>query len=270
MRTYTDSISSRAAKSLLFLFLLLLAGQGYGQGTPEPEVSDISTNRPDLSQSAQVVPQGTVQVEVGVSYWKDTPDGTRVNAHTYPDVAVRIGLLKWLELQLEGAVQDSIVREAGSRRKVRGVGPWSAGVVASLWDEKGSLPAVALRGALTLPIGNDAFAPRHAEPEFTLAASKSITEQSEVLLNLGYSWEGGDPIPHLVLNLGTALSQTLSVYIETALDKPQGEGAAYLADSGILWRLRPNLQLDLAAGRQLNSLATDYFFTTGVSVRLPR
>ncbi len=233
-------------------------------------IEPISTNRPNLSQGADVVPQGTVQIELGVSYFKDTPEGQTLKAHTYPEVLVRAGLLNWLELQVSGSVQDSVVREPLGRRKVQGIGPVAVGLVAHLLDEEGIIPSLALKGAATLPVGNSGLRPDHAVPELLLAASKSITKEAGLLLNAGYTWEEGKPISHLVLNLDINLSDAFSVYLEGASDKEKGERAAFIADAGILWRLMPNLQLDLAAGRQLNNLATDYFITTGISVRLPR
>jgi len=251
-------------------FVLALAGQGHAQKLEEQEVEEMSTSRPDLTQGTYITPQKMVQIEAGLSYWKDTPKEQEVKARAYPEVLVRLGLLKWLELRLQGSVQDSVIRENTLRRRVSGVGPWSAGLRVRLLEEKGLLPAVALQSTVRLPFGDDEVTPAHAEPEFTLAVSKEFSQQISMTYNLGYGWEEGEPLKSYGVNLEASLSDVVTVYIEAVGEKQRGSRAEHLADMGLLFLLMPNLQLDFAAGRQLSSAAPDYFLTTGISVRLPR
>lgn len=250
--------------------MLVLAEQGHAQEIQEQAVEEMSTGRPDLTQGTYTAPQKTVQLEVGVSYWKDRPDGQEVKAHTYPEVLVRIGLLKWLELRLQGTAQDSVIRENNIRRRVSGVGPWAAGLRARLWEEHGLLPAAALQATVTLPFGDDEVTPAHAEPEFILALSKELTPQLSMTYNAGYGWTEGEPVKSYGVNLEAELSNVVTVYIEALGEKPRGDKAGHFADIGFLFLLMPNLQLDFAAGKQLSSAAPDYYLTTGISVRLPR
>ncbi|MHA6247411.1 transporter [Pontibacter sp. CAU 1760] len=255
---------------LLLTALLLPFSACWAQQDDAVAVKPISTNRPNFSQGSDVVPQGSVQVEAGISYYKDTPANEEIKAHTYPDVLVRVGLLQWLELQVAASVQDSVVREGAVRRKVNGLGPLAVGLVTHLLDEQRYTPELAFKGALTLPVGNRALIPDNPEPSFTVAASKQIIPQTSLLLNAGYRWEGGDPVREVILALSTSVSDALSVYAEAVNDKPKGQQAANFADVGVLWLLKPNLQLDVAVGKQLNDIATDFFITTGISFRLPR
>jgi hypothetical protein len=230
----------------------------------------LSTNRPSISQGADVVPKNTFQVEIGISYNKDTPDNKELKSHVYPDVLLRFGILKRIELQLSGSIQDSIISSSQGRRKVQGIGPVGIGVVGHILDEKEIIPSVAIISTFKLPVGDENYRPKHVQPLILLAASKGISSNASILMNWGYSWAEGDPTNHFVLCLSQGVSDVLSIYLEAARDKPEDQKAAYIADAGLLWLLKNNLQIDLAAGRQLNDLATDFFITTGLSFRLPR
>jgi hypothetical protein len=255
---------------LLFISYMLYGSKAIAQQADSLANKPISTNRPSISQGAGVIPKGTVQAEIGFSYNKDTPGTTEIKAHTYPDILLRFGLLNRLELQLLGSIQDTVEHMPQRRRRVHGIGPVAVGFVGKILDEKKYIPNLAIIGTLTLPVGDKEFRPKHVDPLVLLAASKKVSEKTSVTINGGYSWSGGKPTNHLILNPGTTLSDAVSVYIEVARDKEKGQKAAYIADAGILWLIKNNLQLDLAVGRQLNDLATDFFVTTGISVRLPK
>ncbi len=255
---------------LLLISNVLLGSKAAAQQTDSLALEPISTNRPSISQGASVVPKGTIQVEIGISYYKDTPNDTKIKAHTYPDMLLRFGVLDRLELQLLGSIQDTVEHLPQRRRRVNGIGPVAIGFVGKILDEKKYIPDIAIIGTLTLPLGGKEFRPKHVEPFVLLAVSKEISEKSSVSINGGYSWSEGNPTSHLILNPGTALSDAISVYIEVARDKEKGQKASYIVDAGILWLIKNNLQIDLAVGRQLNSLATDFFITSGISVRLPK
>lgn len=255
---------------LVGLLSVLISAKSYAQESDSVSISPISTYRPSISIGSGVVPKGTVQVEAGLRYNKDTPGDKEITSHAYPNLLVRVGVLKRLELQLSGVVQDSVVREPQGHRKVQGVGPIGVGFALSLSEEQHHLPALALNGNLALPVGDDRLTPTHAEPAVLLAASKSVTNWMGLLVNAGYSWSGGTPTSTLVLNLNSDLKGPFSLYLEAARDKTKGQEAAYRANAGLMWRAMHNLQFDVAAGKQLNSLATDYFFATGVAFRLPK
>ena len=255
---------------ILFVSCVLTNTKVIAQQADSLDMKPISTNRPSISQGAGVVPKGTVQAEIGISYSKDTPGNKELKGHVYPNVLLRFGILDRVELQLIGSIQDSIINSPQGRRKVQGIGPVGVGLVGHVLKETEYIPSVAIISTLTLPVGDEDYRPKHVEPLVILAASKGISDNSSALVNWGYSWSGGDPTNHLVLNLSQGLNDTFSVYIEAARDKAQGQKAAYIADAGILWLLKNNLQIDLAAGRQLNDLATDFFVTTGISFRLPQ
>jgi hypothetical protein len=264
MRSYIQS--TLQLKWLLVILLLFISiQQGNGQG----EVPELKTDRPDQTESSTVVPKGALQLEAGYFFQKATEESQSVKTHAYPTALVRVGVLEWLELRVLGALKDSVV-ENGSRRKVGGVSPLNLGLKFQLWQGQGWRPEAAFLVRAALPVGSRAFRPDDPEPELRLMLSNKITQKVEVAYNLTMSWPDGDPTKGYTLSLSGEVHDKVTVYGEVFGNKTEGEKAAHQADAGVLFLLRPNLQLDLAAGTGISKAAPDYFITAGLSLRLPR
>lgn len=123
---------------------------------------------------------------------------------------------------------------------------------------------------VVLPVGSRQFRPENPDPTFRLLLKNSLAEKLDLSYNLMYGWVEGDPVKGYAVSLGFNISDKFTVYGEAFGDKQKGNKAEHSVDGGFLFKLLPNLQLDVAAGRALNKAAPDYFVTTGVSVRLPR
>ncbi|GAB3818929.1 transporter [Pontibacter rugosus] len=247
-------------------FLLLTLEQSYGQ----EQVEKISSGRPDLTQGTYTVPQGMVQVEAGLTLWQDTQNEDKTTSHAYPNVLVRAGILKGLELRLQSMIQDSVIENSSGRRKVNGIGPLNVALRVQLWEQNGLLPQAALQSGLNLPVGSKEVTPRHADPEFVLALSHELNQRFDLTYNLGYSWEESEPLQSYGVNLTADVSDKLMTYIEVLGEKQKGEKAEHFADMGLMFLLQNNLQLDVGAGIGLSKAAPDLFITTGISFRLPR
>ncbi|WP_242917494.1 transporter [Pontibacter liquoris] len=244
--------------------VLLLAGKGHAQ-----EQENIETARPTEAQSATIVPLRTLQFETGFRWQHDTKAGVTEINHAYPEVMLRAGVLKWLELRVEAAWQDT-VQEGISRRVAHGIGPVRAGGQVQFWQARGWLPAAGLLAMVTLPVGSSDLRPDRAEPELMLALTQEPTQKLQLTYNVGYSWQEQDPEKSYVVNMEGELNDKFSVYGEVFGKKPAEQKAAHQAGAGLLFRPRPNMQLDVAAGLGLNKAAPDYFVLTGFSIRLPQ
>lgn len=71
--------------------------------TPENQLRDLTTDRPDLSESAFTVDAGHVQFETNIfGYSKSRPDaeGTVTSSYDYGNTNIRIGLTNWAEFNV--------------------------------------------------------------------------------------------------------------------------------------------------------------------------
>jgi hypothetical protein len=250
---------------LMVLLLFVYIQQGHGQD----EVPEFATDRPDEAEAASLVPRKTVQLETGLYFQKDTEGASEHKMRGYPSALIRLGVLDWLELRVQSARKDSVV-ERGRRFRTSGFAPLGVGAKIKLWEERGLLPQAAFMTMVALPIGSRDFRPENPEPTLRLLLKNSLTDKLDLSYNLVYAWIEGDPTKGYAISLGFDLSDKFTIYGEAFGSKQTGEKAEHMADGGLMFKLLPNLQLDIGAGTALNSAAPDYFLTTGISVRLPR
>src|SRR5687767_9644834 len=96
--------------TLLFTLFFCVIQTAVAQEEPEELDADRSTQ----SQGPVVIPQGTFQIETGVMYVHDREDDQVLQAFSDPNLMLRIGLLKRLELRLSDKILDSTIRNETS------------------------------------------------------------------------------------------------------------------------------------------------------------
>jgi hypothetical protein len=270
MMNYTITKSSFSFKRLLAVAaFILVAQQGYSQQVKPIPQPDLETDRPDQTEAASVIPFKTIQLETGLYFQKDKIGDATQKYIAYPTALVRFGILDWLELRTEGTYQRLVVEDE-IRTRANGFGPLTVGTKVKLWTEKGFRPQAAAMAMVDLPVGHEAFKPEDPQVNLRLMLKNSLSEKMDLNYNLAYGWEDGEPLMGYAVSIGRSLNDRITVYGEIFGDKPDGAKAAHSFDTGLLFLISPNLQVDLAAGTALNSAAPDYFITTGFSLRLPR
>src|SRR5438128_184612 len=71
------------------------------QGGPAPWDEPLSSDRPDFTEASNTVGRGVSQVEMGYTFAYDDGSGSRLYAHSYPELLFRQGLLfDWLEMRV--------------------------------------------------------------------------------------------------------------------------------------------------------------------------
>lgn len=258
---------------------LLMAASLHAQPADVPE---LVTDRPDQTESAVVVPVGSVQVEAGWLLTRFEEGGDTLEIEEVPGTLVRIGLHERLELRLawDGHVDEEL--ETGGRRfGVSGAGDAAAGVKVAIAAEQGRRPESALLVHVGLPVGVSELTSDRFDPSWRLSFAHTLTERLSFGYNLGMAWASEETAPGTVETfsfgeytaaLGIGLADRLGAFVELfgeiPIDAPGG--AAHSFDGGFTYLLRPNLQLDLASGVGLTDDAPDWFVGAGVSWRWPR
>ncbi len=259
---------SNCIKRLSLLLFVIFSG-AIIQPVQAQENQKLDSDRPSQGIPSAAVPRNHLQLEAGWQFQKDTRGDAEIKTNAYPTALLRYGLFNKVELRVQGAFKDSVTEDA-TRKSIKGFGPLGVGALVGLWEEKGLLPEAAFMIMITLPVGKEAFRPEDPEPQLRLSFTNKLTDKTDLNYNLVQGWTGGNKNTGYTVSLSNEVSEKLGVFAEVFGNKESGEKAEHQADAGILIRLLDNLQLDVAAGTQLNKAAPDYFVTAGLTARLPR
>jgi hypothetical protein len=252
---------TRCRSTLVLAVLLFTVVPVLGQEPP------LVADRPDFTDSPVLVPPGSWQLEGGVGFASDDESDAeswsvgqlllRVGVHER--VELRIDAGSWVYVELPGDDADGfadpglgakvlLYRGAGARQEQLAL---IAGTSVPLDDE---------------PIGEDEW-----QPSATLSLGWSLSERWSMTTNLGATRAsaGGDRFNQIALSgsLGGTINERLSGFVEVyglSEESPEGDETAY-ADAGLLYLLRPRLQLDVSLGFGLVDEAADWFVNLGAT-----
>ncbi|NIL99909.1 MAG: hypothetical protein GTN89_02905 [Acidobacteria bacterium] len=233
----------------------------------EPE---LVTDRPDQTESTEIVPKGQVQTELGLG----DADGAEATAAGL----VRVGLAERVELRIGldevflSGPEDAVDMSVGAKFRLLGEG-----------DRR---PAIAVIAAVNQKLG-DSLSPVSdgLRPGFRFAFSHTLSERLSLGYNAGVSWDetvrlvGMPAVPDKELEsrflwtaaLGIGATDRLGFFVEAFGDTGlSDDGPTETAlDGGVTFLLRPNVQLDLFVGAGISDAAPDWLAGAGVSFRLP-
>jgi hypothetical protein len=261
---------------LVALLAGLLSAARAQQAEELPQEDWIKTDRPDNTDSPATLEKGQFQLEGGVLFRRDTEQGVRKTEFLYPRMLLRYGLLDFLELRLSGdhrSEERSPLARPEETVQTRDLNALTVGAKIRMYEGEGLRPSIGFITNLTLPFYSP-YAPLKVAPMFRLALSHELTESLSFQYNLGWerAWEEGEVLGQGIYTaaLENEFSKRFVAFVEVFGEKAAGESLSHSLDGGLLFRLRPNLQLDAWAGKGLSANAPDYFFSTGIAYRLPR
>jgi len=245
------------------------------------DTPDLTTDRPDQTESSVTVEPGYIQVEAGMTI-SHTGDYDVTEA---PGTLVRIGVTDRIEARIgiEGWIFDE-------EKDTEGFGDSEIGVKVSLFGQDGWIPESAILAGVCVPTAKTVFEGERYDPalkcscrntSLLYAASHQLTDRLSAGYNLGIGWEcykGGDGDRHFnaytpySVALGIGIMEHLGGFVEFfggAPINPSGK-PANLVDGGLTFLVLDNLQFDIAGGAGISDAAEDWFFGAGVSYRYPR
>jgi hypothetical protein len=230
---------------------------------PAAGAQDIVTDRPDFTESAEVVPGGRQQVEAGYTFARHA--GRR--EHAAGELLVRLSLGERLEGRI-GLNSYAMTRAAGLDHEdfedpslgikleplPRGGPPW--------------MPSVAVILAATLARGAASTA-QAFEPEAKLCMAWEPGGRLGLSANLNAAdVDAGSELSGSV-SLACELGDRWGGYLEAfgfAPSIPGEERTGYL-NGGITFLVDGDLQLDVRAGAGLNGVHPDHFVGAGIARR---
>lgn len=241
----------------------------------------ISTDRPGAGDDSSTVPRGAFQIESGFDFEHTNPSSgvvpeTSSTAFSIP-MALRFGLLENLELQLSssGFSWQRDKTQAGQDEEKSG---FSSPEVGFKWNfvpahEEHGHPSLGLIVQARLPLGSRSFRPEKTVPLFNLASDFALPNEFDLGANLGLKIpldESGERFNELFFatELSRALSARSQFFVEFFGFAPDIDGGKtqLSIDGGLLFRIRPNLQVDFAITRGLKDPSSHWEGTFGLGV----
>jgi len=240
----------------------------------EGRLPELVTDRPDFTESSDVVGRGIVQFEMGTTFESDGQAEARDRALTVPLGLMRVGVSRRLELRLssDGYVVNSL--GAGfAKATSRGQADIEVGAKYVFRETGQGGFAFAVIPMMSLPTGNDVFSSGTVDPTVKFTWATALPRDFSLSGNVNVSRLGDDLgryTEHAVsASLGHDLKAGWGGYWEVYGFMPQGRpgSAAWTVNTGISHPIGGNAQVDFELGRGVTNAAPDWFFGTGLGIR---
>ncbi len=227
--------------------------------TPRAEMREMSTDRPDQTESAYTVDAGHFQIEM--DFFKFTYDRHRPSWNVAP-ANLKAGLLNNVDLQI---VLDNYVRQSGAS----GFGDITARLKINLWGNDGGATALAIMPYLKLPL--DASNLRNGETEggviLPLAVALPGGWSMGLMTEMDFVGDGTEWVNSITLSHDIA--GKLGGYVEffSVTGNAPGFDWQAQADIGFTCAVTGDLQLDFGCNFGLTKSAPDFQPFAGFSWR---
>jgi hypothetical protein len=251
---------------------------------PAPLEGYIATDRPGFSDSASLVPRGHTHLEGGYTFSYDREQHHRAIDHQLPELALRTGLMEWLEFRLNWTgysftetldrVATIAGRHVGREDHDDGARDMSVGFKLPLLKHRDDcVPNVSIIPTLYLPTGSDSKSANNVVPEIKFPWNYPINECFTVYGSvLGRVPDGPDGQffqTAVTLAGNYKFSDCVSVFLEYLGVYPstRSEDCAHSISGGPIFKLTQNVSLDMRAGLGLNEQAPDFQASIGFGIR---
>jgi hypothetical protein len=234
------------------------------QTSPFPPA--IAPDRPDFTDSTEVVGHHVLQVETGLRL--DQNDATTRQVTT-PGMLVRVGLGSRFELRFadDGFISQTVRTPLGH---VRTNGQSDVEVAAKVKLLTGDRLQVSLLPFVSLPTASHGLGSGGYDPGLKFAWAKDLprgvglsgnVNASSSTTATGRSWSR-----EVSVSAGHSLGGPWGVYWE-AYGSADGGGCVCAVDTGVSLAIGTNSQIDVEAGRGIGNHAQNWFIGAGFSVR---
>ena len=250
---------------LLLLAAVLLGAPAHAQ--------EIDPDRPELTESAKLVPRGALQLESGLALSRERRGGRSADKSFEAEADLRIGVMPDLELDLGWS---PLVHVWGPEEDT-GIGDVALGVryrfVEGVEDQPWP-PYVAVKAFAKLPAADEPRGTGRPDFGLLLLASLELPHDFELELNVGGAAVGQSrPNSYLAQAIATAslsreLARPLLGFVELLFNSREERGgrAQLAANVGLVYRLTRSLAIDAGVQTSLAGPGPDYVVRTGLSV----
>ncbi|WP_077036703.1 transporter [Pelomonas sp. KK5] len=232
----------------------------------------LTTDRPDFSESPEVVGRGRFQIETSIAFERDRREATRTRS---TPTLLRLGLNDSWELRLE---TDGLMRQrdTSTGQVVSGASDPSLGLKWHLQDgeEDEGRPSIALLFHVDADTGSPAFRGQGLRPSLRMVSEWEFDGGWSLGVMPGIVWDRNEERRFasglLALALSKQLTPTLSLTTELGVRRiasGRNGGNVYTFDPALAWVVTDDVQLDFGIDFGLNRRAPDRTVALGLSVR---
>ena len=259
--------------NILFPTLLILSLPGLNGAEA---VREMSTDRPDTTESGYTVPAGMFQVEMSFFDYSrdaDASQGTSSDTWLYGQVNLKAGLTRSTDLQV--IVNSHAVAgesERGDETSTTGFGDITVRLKKNLFGNDSGPAALALMPYISIPthtkVSDEAWAGGLIMPlSITLSDQLSLGLMAKADVVHDTETNGYDIEWLHSATLGIGLTDKLGMYVE--LVGIAGQDSAYIGifDAGLTFAVTDSLIFDAGVRIGMNRPAPDFGVFSGVSFR---
>lgn len=249
--------------------------------TPRELMREMSTDRPDKTESAYTVDAGHYQIELSFfDYTYDhrnlEEDGTRVDQFNYLPFNFKIGLLNNVDLQL---VYDSYivkkVQSAGEKDITPGSGDAQTRLKINLWGNDSGNTALAVMPFIKFPLNTNDLENNDTEGGVIIPLAVSLPKDWSMGLMTEFDFnkrEDDDGYYTEFINsitFGHSIVGNLNGYVEffsSYNNEPDTQWVGTV-DGGLTYAVNENIQLDIGVNIGVTRSADDFNPFCGLSMR---
>tara|TARA_B100000282_G_scaffold37264_1_gene23362 strand:+ start:56 stop:763 length:708 start_codon:yes stop_codon:yes gene_type:complete len=229
---------------LIFLFLLLNCSLVFSQ---------ITTDRPDQTESAVVLSSGQIQIESGISI-----ENSQSNINTL----FRIGIIDGIEIRINS---NYLINDELSFMKKSSFSDFEVGAKFKIFDKTSNNTKVAFLSHLSIPTAIEVFSNNVYGILSRLNVSHDLNNESQIGYNLGYNkFKKMDGQFIYTIVYGKSLD-SFGIFFEIFGDDSKNSSNINF-DSGITYLLDNKKQLDLSIGKGINNEM--FFISGGISINI--
>lgn len=256
---------------------------GYSPTDPTPldALRELSTDRPDKTESPYTVDAGHFQIELDfANYTRDRSGGGDIRTETIgvAPVNLKLGLTGRTDLQL---LIDPYIRQivtdhtTGARDRIAGFGDVTLRLKRNLWGNDGGATALALMPFVKLPTASNGIGNGAVEFGLIVPLAIGVSERIGIGLmtevDILEQLDGRGYAPTFINSATVAfgLTDRLGLYTELFAERSTERGARWnvTGDVGLTYAISDNIQLDGGVNLGLTDAADDLNLFVGLSRR---
>jgi len=222
----------------------------------------ISTDRPDFTESAFVVPEGMTQVETGFTYQRLQDE----NFTTAPETLIRHAVVNNFELRL-GTPSWNITRRQG--HTTSNFNDVYAGFKLGLEKSVSKYFDLSLIPATFIPAGNDGQ--ETWSPEIKICTASELDDTFSLSTMSYFRSEAVDAdretIYQQTFSVGVGFTDRIASFYEYIFETYNDGPFSQITHIGFTYLLTPDMQADIHMGRNVSGGYADPFFAGGLSFR---
>lgn len=268
----------RRARAALLLACLATPTGAFAQNESDEALREMSTDRPDKTESPYTVDAGHVQVELEiVAYTRDRDAGLRAETFTIASMNLKLGVTRSTDLQLVfgGYIRQTVTAKTRDRTRdtTRGVGDVTLRLKHNLWGNDGGPTALAVMPFVTLPTAGNDLGTQAAEFGLIVPLAISVARGIGVglMTEIDFAKDEGGYQPSFVNSATVAfdLTERLGLYTELFTERSVARRSRWVVtgDVGLTYAVSPDVQLDAGVNLGLTDAADDLALFVGVSRR---